>query len=619
MTTPAGHGCGSAPGTGADIRTVLDDYTAYLADVCDRINPSELAAAQRLCLWFDGPAGFAAAPLTDQLDVPRAARRFVGWLIVTGRIRPSADYLTARRVQIGQLLARAHPGFHQRFAVAATELGFGDDMRQRQWTVLAYLAAVAGTDPRQLTLKDMQAAGEQLLAAAGRHWAANTIHQLHAAMFGLEATLFHLGVLDRLSTTKRRRRRARPRADKWAHLPAGLTATMHHYLDQMAIGLRPATIDRYEVWLRQFAGFLADQTPPVHSVAAVTRAHIEAFKTHLAGRASDHGDHLANGSIRDALVVLRGFFERLTEWQHPDAPARVPIYHGDIPIKDRPLPRFLDDAAAARLLRAARDHPDPFVRVVVEVLSRTGLRRSELLGLTTDAVVRIGSAWWLRIPVGKLLTDRFIPLHPAVKELLDGWLTTRPAAARSNLMFIEHGRPISTQRVNDAVAAAATAAGLPHVTPHQLRHTLATQAINRGMSLEAIAALLGHASMTMTLTYARIADRTVAEEYFDVTSKVEALYDQPQPAGLPADAEGRNMRRLRKEVHERLLGTGYCTRPAELDCRFESICESCTFFATTIEFRPTLQRQRDDAANKGQHDRQELFDKLLTGVDDQAS
>ncbi|MFF0066674.1 hypothetical protein ACFYRC_35215 [Streptomyces sp. NPDC005279] len=40
--------------------------------------------------------------------------------------------------------------------------------------------------------------------------------------------------------------------------------------------------------------------------------------------------------------------------------------------------------------------------------------------------------------------------------------------------------------------------------------------------------------------------------------------------------------------------------PVEMDCHFESICESCTFFVTTIEFRPTLERQRDDAAAKGQ-------------------
>ena len=82
---------------------------------------------------------------------------------------------------------------------------------------------------------------------------------------------------------------------------------------------------------------------------------------------------------------------------------------------------------------------------------------------------------------------------------------------------------------------AGAAAGLPHIHPHQLRHTLATQAINRGMSLEAIAALLGHRSLDMTLRYAKIASRTVADEYFAVTEKVEALYGQP--AQLPADAD----------------------------------------------------------------------------------
>ncbi|MFC0112188.1 tyrosine-type recombinase/integrase [Kibdelosporangium aridum] len=59
----------------------------------------------------------------------------------------------------------------------------------------------------------------------------------------------------------------------------------------------------------------------------------------------------------------------------------------------------------------------------------------------------------------------------------------------------------------DGERPAAAAAGLGHIHPHQLRHTLATQAINRGMSLEAIAALLGHHSLDMTLRYAKIANR----------------------------------------------------------------------------------------------------------------
>jgi hypothetical protein len=74
------------------------------------------------------------------------------------------------------------------------------------------------------------------------------------------------------------------------------------------------------------------------------------------------------------------------------------------------------------------------------------------------------------------------------------------------------------------------------------------------------------------------------------------------------------MARLRRE-HHRLLGNGWCTRPAKLDCAFESICETCAYFQTSIEFRPTLQAQHDDAAAKRQTGRQQLFSQLLSRTD----
>ncbi|MFC5826147.1 hypothetical protein [Nonomuraea insulae] len=52
---------------------------------------------------------------------------------------------------------------------------------------------------------------------------------------------------------------------------------------------------------------------------------------------------------------------------------------------------------------------------------------------------------------------------------------------------------------------------------------------------------------------------------------------------------------------------------------WDSICESCTFFVTTIEFRPTLERQRDDVAAKGQVAREQISNGLLNRLDGQAS
>jgi hypothetical protein len=136
------------------------------------------------------------------------------------------------------------------------------------------------------------------------------------------------------------------------------------------------------------------------------------------------------------------------------------------------------------------------------------------------------------------------------------------------------------------------------------------------MRLEAIAALLGHRTLRMTIRYARIANRTVADEYHAVSAKVEALYAQP-PA-LSADAEGPTMRRVRAD-HHRMLANGWCTRPAELDCSYETICEGCGFFNPTIEFKPTLQRQADHAAAHDQPTRAELYQRIIADIDQAAS
>jgi hypothetical protein len=61
-----------------------------------------------------------------------------------------------------------------------------------------------------------------------------------------------------------------------------------------------------------------------------------------------------------------------------------------------------------------------------------------------------------------------------------------------------------------------------------------------------------------------------------------------------------------------MLGNGVCTRPAELDCRMESACETCAYFNTGPEFVPVLLRQRDHARAHHQPDRAAMFDQLLT-------
>jgi hypothetical protein len=130
------------------------------------------------------------------------------------------------------------------------------------------------------------------------------------------------------------------------------------------------------------------------------------------------------------------------------------------------------------------------------------------------------------------------------------------------------------------------------------------------MSLEAIAALLGHRSPRMTLIYARIADTVVADQYFNATRAVEAETLTVTPPADERDAAAQ---------HRRLLGNGHCTRPLELDCRFQTICEGCGFFQTGPEFVTILRRQRDDAVVHADLARTKIYNELIDVIDHTAT
>ena len=549
-----------------DVQALVEAYRGDLIAV-GMFAQKPVTSTARSFLLEIGVEGWGALSLAEQCALPPKYRRVVSWLIVTGRVRPTPDYLVVCRPHVGEVAAHLQPAFHERFKATSADLGFGPVVSRLQWSALVRVGALSGVRPEQLSTAAIRDGHAALHAALGRHHPdSHAAEALSSALFGGQTTLFHIGVLDE-PPRKLNPDRSAARAAAWASVPPLLAATLTGYIAQTRLSLRASTMVRVDGALRELACWVAEHAPEVGCVADLRRRHIEAFKLHLASRPSARGGKLTKSAQADTLGALRTCFERLAEWGGDDVPSAVLIFAGDMPIRDEPLPRFLDDGAFAKLLQAARNDPDPFVRLSVEFLARTGLRKGEFLNLTVDSVVQIGAAYWLHVPLGKLRTDRYIPLHPQLKDLLDEWVSARPTSLRSPYLFIEYGQRIRQGRVDRAVAKAAAAAGIGHVNPHRLRHTLATQAINRGMSLEAIAALLGHRTMRMTMVYARIANRTVADEYFSVAEKVEALYDAPRE--LPADAEGAEMRKLRAEMHRRMLGNGYCARPVGLDCHFE--------------------------------------------------
>ncbi len=120
---------------------------------------------------------------------------------------------------------------------------------------------------------------------------------------------------------------------------------MLRYLDQIALSLRPTSVTAANGMLRQFAGFLTTEFPEINGLVDVDRHHVEAFKRHLGTRLGRNKNRTPLSPTRSGstLGTLRTFFERVSEWDYPDAPTRVLIFNGDLPTPDDPLPKFLSD------------------------------------------------------------------------------------------------------------------------------------------------------------------------------------------------------------------------------------------------------------------------------------
>ena len=206
-------------------------------------------------------------------------------------------------------------------------------------------------------------------------------------------------------------------------------------------------------------------------ITQVTRRHIEDYKPWLAARPGQNKPRLTQGTVIHRLGTLRMFFVRIDEWGWDEAPPRVPMFTGDLPRQDHPLPKALDDGAAARLLRAAQNDKRLLARVTVEVLLRTGLRVSEFTGLQASAVVQIGAGPWLHVPVGKLREDRYLPLHPQLAALIDDYRSRHVAPDHPLLLPRENGRPLDRHAVTRMInRAGRRRRAAPHPPPPAAAH-----------------------------------------------------------------------------------------------------------------------------------------------------
>ena len=606
---------------------LVGSYMSYLKAADYSKIPHEVKvfeqAARRFLSKFPDPQEWGTLSVEEQYRCDHKERSFVHYLILRRLLPMPLPYMLTPKPRFYQMAIRLmERETFQYYREAAQRLKYGEQNIKEQFCALLCLMTWSQKSIEALTLDDLDTFIQELRAAflsvkRRRKSVKNGLPaRWDSQLSSLRNVLYHMGIIPQLNRSTRRTSFEK----QWKDIPPGIAAPVLRYLQQMGLSLRPGSAYQEKTRLFRFFSWLAQDYPKIARIEHIQRCHIEAFKEYIRWAPLQHksngaGDVLCSSTRYHFLSALYYFFIRISEWQWPEAPKRVLVFPGDFPIIDKPSPKFLDEISAARFLDAARNHPDLFTRLCGVTLLLTGMRQGEFLNLTADCMVQIGENYWLRVPLGKMHNDRYIPLHPEVKQLLDEWVAQSPPKEHFDFLFTSHGYRLGRGKVALAVRRIGKAASIKeHIAPHRLRPPLATLAVNRGMPLESIAALLGHRSLSMTMVYARIGNRTVQQEYSQVSQYLEELSRAVLPGPGQALVEGNQMRRLRQD-HWRMLGNGYCTRPDGGPCEYETICESCPCFSTTVEFLPILNNQKQDAENKGQTQRVEVFTRLIRSMD----
>jgi site-specific recombinase XerD len=208
-----------------------------------------------------------------------------------------------------------------------------------------------------------------------------------------------------------------------------------------------------------------------------------------------------------------------------------------LPLPDS-LPRHLSPAESQRLeaelrarLAAARP-AQALATACVAVLTHTGLRAGECLDLQVQDLDL--AAGRLLVRNGKGLKDRVVYLSPLASQALRVYVGDGPRPANSPLLRRAEGRPITYKWLRDQVEQLGAAAGVAHVSPHRLRHTLATQLLNAGMDITRIQKLLGHAFLNTTQIYARVLDTTLEADYRQAMQHIERQHMPLSSIATPA-------------------------------------------------------------------------------------
>ena len=163
------------------------------------------------------------------------------------------------------------------------------------------------------------------------------------------------------------------------------------------------------------------------------------------------------------------------------------------------------------------------------LLAHAGLRKSEVTNLRLPDLDLSGKR--LRVQSGKGDRDRVIPMIDQLVAVLQAYLVVRETASTDHLL-IYRGAALKDHLIPDRLLRFGQRAQIDRLTPHRLRHTLATSLVNHGMPITSLQKFLGHQDINKTLIYARVYDETVRRQFAAAMTHIEAIAISDWPISI---------------------------------------------------------------------------------------
>jgi site-specific recombinase XerD len=297
-------------------------------------------------------------------------------------------------------------------------------------------------------------------------------------------------------------------------LPAHpLTKFFEPAAESVTTSLGDASVTSYRCTVRHFLIYLGARHPAVHSLDQLRRdPHILGWLALLRSQ----NPPLATITRANYVIYLRCMLEELAWTQQLPALAHL-LGRGDVPRTEHRLPRPLTPEQDQLIQRELLRRNDLFSNVLL-LLRHTGMRIGECVDLSADCLRTIGpNQWAIHVPLGKLKTERWVPVDSMVCQLVERIRSLRPPTAPNTgrlLLSRKRGRfmLIRTLRatLQDVIAAAGITA---RIVPHQFRHTYGTEMLRAGVGFASIMQLLGHKSPHMTMQYFEITQPDLQREF----------------------------------------------------------------------------------------------------------